>query len=258
MIEPYYKDELVTLYHGDCLEVLPQLSEKSVDMVLADLPYGITELGWDSIIDLSKLWFAYERVSVGWAAIVLFGRQPFTSQLVMSKSSWYRDEWIWEKDRAVGHLDAERRPMRAHENVLIFGKQRPRFFPQKTEGHPPTNRQGGSVGNLPSMLRDGLVPSTKYGQTDRFPRTVQRFDVPNGDLRGLHPTLKPIDLCKFFIKTYSLDNETILDNTCGAGTTLVAAKQLGRKAIGIEIEEKYCETAARRLQQEMSIAANSA
>ena len=240
-------DEII---HGDCLEVMPSIPDKSIDMILCDLPYGTTACKWDTIIPFEPLWKQYERVIKDNGAIVLTASQPFTSALVMSNPKLFRYEWVWEKDRATGFLDAKKRPMRAHENICVFYKSLPTYNPQKTKGHKPTNKpQKDALGNLEELLRGGLRAGNGGGQTDRYPRDVIKVNMPNHGEMGLHPTQKPVALFEYLIKTYTNKGETVLDNCIGSGTTAIAAYNTNRHYIGIEKEEKCVNIARERIRQ---------
>lgn len=225
------------LFEGDCLDVMPSLPSGSVDLVLADLPYGTTQNKWDSIIPLEPLWREYWRLCGG--AVVLTASQPFSSSLVNSQTSRFQCEWVWEKNKASGHLNVKRAPMRAHEVALVFAARQPTYNPQMTEGHAPANavpRRGGDSPNYGAQK-----PSGKYGgSTLRYPRSVLQFPVVNNDdPEKRHPTQKPVPLFEYLIRTYTNPGDTVLDNTMGSGTTGVAAANTGRAFIGIERDPTY-------------------
>lgn len=243
----YYQDDYVTLYHGDCLEVMNSLPGLRVDMVLADPPYGTTRNKWDSILDLQLMWAGYDLLTKPNAAIVLTSQTPFDKVLGASNLDELRYEWIWEKTTATGHLNAKRMPMKAHENILVFYKSLPTYNPQKTSGHKPVNsytkhqEDGTNYGRTKVGVSGG-------GSTDRYPRSVLTFPTDK-QKAALHPTQKPVALMEYLIKTYSNPGEIILDNCAGSGSTLVAAAKQGRKAVGIERDERYCEIIAKRCAQ---------
>jgi len=244
----YYQDDYVTLYHGDCLEVMPTLSAAGADMILADLPYGTTRNKWDSIIDLSRLWENYARVAKDNAAIVLTAQSPFDKVLGVSNLEHLRYEWIWEKTTATGHLNAKRAPMKAHENVLVFYKNAPTYNPQMTTGHAPVNAytkhqdDGSNYGATKAGISGG-------GSTERYPRSVLEF-ATDKQKEALHPTQKPLALMAYLIRTYTNPGDAVLDNCAGSGSTLIAARRQGRKAVGIEMDEAYCEVIAKRIENE--------
>lgn len=229
---------------GDCMQVMPLLEASSVDLVLCDLPYGTTQNKWDSVIPLPPLWTEYRRVCTG--AIVLTASQPFTSALVLSNPSAFRHDWVWEKNKASGHLNAKRRPMRSHEDILVFCEKAPLYSPQMSDGHEP----GHYAKRAAQSSNYGAAASTEYGgSTLRYPRTVLRFAVVNNDdPRKTHPTQKPVALMEYLILTYSNAGSVVLDNTMGSGTTGVACANTGRKFIGIEQDQHYYDTACRRIE----------
>ncbi len=245
MIKPYYQEKDIVIYCGDCLETMPELPDKAVDMILADLPYGTTACNWDTVIPFEPLWTQYKRLIKDNGAIVLTASQPFTSALVMSNLEMFKYEWVWDKKTSIGHLFANKKPMRGHENICIFYKKQPPYNPIKTLGKTYKRPK-------PSKCWNGMQEFKKTETVSngmRFPRTL--IEISNADqTERKHPTQKPVALFEYLIRTYTNEEDTVLDNVMGSGTTLVAAKQLGRKSIGIEIEEKYCEIAVRRLSQE--------
>lgn len=232
---------------GNCLEVMPTLHEQSVDLILADLPYGTTRCSWDSIIPLEPLWAEYRRICRG--PILLFAQTPFDKVLGASNLPMLRYEWIWEKTNATGHLNAKRAPMKAHENLLVFYERQPTYNPQMTSGHArktATKRGDGSPVYGKQNL-DGIV----YDSTQRYPRSVQTF-ASDKQRSKLHNTQKPLDLCEYFIRTYSNAGDLVLDNCMGSGTTGVAAMREGRKFIGIESDPAIFAVAESRLHGAMA------
>ncbi len=225
---------------GDCLQVMPTLESGSIDMVLTDLPYGTTQSPWDSIIPFEPMWREFERLCKG--PILLFASQPFAAALVMSNPRAFRHEWIWEKNKASGHLNAKRRPLLAHESVLVFGNAA-LYQPQMTAGHRPMNayRQTSNGSCYGSTKR----PSGG-GSTLRYPRSVQRFPIVNNDdPQKAHPNQKPTAWLEYLICTYSLEGATVLDATMGAGSTGVACANTGRGFVGIERDETFFAAAER-------------
>ena len=233
------------LHCGDCLEIMKTIPDNHIDMVFCDLPYGTTKNSWDEIIPFDKLWEQYNRIVKDNGAIVLTSQQPFTSKLIISNINDFRYEWIWEKNKATGHLNANKMPMKSHENICIFYRKLPTYNPQKTTGHQPFNavKPKENIPQPKEYRNYGHVAKT-FGNdgntTDRFPRTVQEFPVVNNDdpLKW-HPTQKPVELIEYFIKTYSNENDVILDNCMGSGSTGIACKNINRNFIGIEKDEKY-------------------
>ncbi len=244
-----YKDEWVKLLQGDCLEVMDKMIEKGikVDAIITDPPYGTTACSWDSVIPFKDMWERINNLIKDNGAICLFSSQPFTSLLVMSNLKMFKYEWIWEKDAGSNFATVKYQPMKEHENILVFGKNKLNYYPIMQE------RIGSRKGKETTTIDSGRKDSV-YGTQEgigklkvnklRNPRSIQRFNRE----RGLHPTQKPVKLMEYLINTYTKENEVILDFTCGSGSTLVAAKNLNRKCIGIELEEKYCEIAKQRLE----------
>jgi len=231
----------VKLLEGNCLDILPTLESGSVDMILADLPYGTTNCKWDSPIDLQRLWPEYRRICKG--AIVLFAQTPFDKVLGASNIRELRHEWIWEKGNATGHLNANRAPMKAHENILVFAVGGYTYNPQRTTGHARKVSTKKRRDDCPVYNEHDRTP---YDSTSRYPRSVQKFssDKQRG---GKHPTQKPFALCEYLIRTYSNPGDTVLDNVMGAGTTGVAAVAAGRDFVGIELNSMFFCVARHRL-----------
>lgn len=228
---------------GDCLEVMAEIPDGSVDMILCDLPYGTTACKWDTVIPFEPLWAQYRRIAKRNAAIVLTASQPFTTALIASNMRDFKYELIWEKSKATGHALCNVRPMKAHENVLVFCGGRERYAPQKSPGKP-------------FKVRLGVVESEEFSTGsarndnvtgDRFPRSVIYFKTAESEGKSQHPTQKPVALMEYLIRTYSREGETVLDNCMGSGTTGVACVQTGRRFIGIEREPKYFAIASERI-----------
>jgi site-specific DNA-methyltransferase (adenine-specific) len=245
-VTPYYERDGITIYHARCEDVLPTLETASVDLVLTDPPYGTTECRWDAVIPLEPMWAELLRVAKPDAAIMLFSAQPFTSALVMSNPDMFRYEWVWEKPCATGFLDANKRPLRAHENVCVFYREQPTYNPQRVPGPPNHSRNVRGMAHREIYGAHRNTPSDESGL--KYPRSVLQVGK-HSSTESLHPTQKPYPLMVYLTVTYSWPEQTVLDFACGSGTTLVAARNLQRRAIGIEIEERYCEIAARRLEQ---------
>ncbi len=240
------------IWCGDCLELMNDIPDKSVDMILCDLPYGSTKCRWDVIIPFEPLWKHYERIIKDNGAILLFAQTPFDKVLGCTNLELLRYEWIWEKTQATGFFNAKKMPMKAHENILVFYKNLPTYNPQKTEGHKPINSytKVADIQNKTSVYGKVKTDVSGGGETDRYPRSVQIFssDKQKTKLDGtIHPTQKPVALCEYLIKTYTNEGDLVLDNCAGSGTTLVAAKNLNRQFIGIEKEEEYYKICLERL-----------
>lgn len=240
--------EINKIYLGDCLELIPNyVKDKSIDMILCDLPYGTTKCKWDSVIDLNKLWEQYNRVIKDNGVIVLFAQTPFDKVLGSSNLDMLKYEWIWEKTNATGHLNSKKMPMKAHENILVFYKKTPTYNPQKTSGH----KRKVSKAEHKTRCKESDVYNkgqklTSYDSTERYPRSIQLFKSDKQKSK-LHPTQKPLALIEYLIKTYTNEGDLILDNTCGSGTTGRGAKNLNRNYIMMEKEEKYYNIAVERL-----------
>lgn len=238
------------LHLGDCFDVMPTLQDRSVDMVLADLPYGTTRLPWDCDIPLEPLWKQYRRICRG--PIVLFAQTPFDKVLGASNLKALRYEWIWEKSHPTGHLNAKRAPMKAHENILVFYERQPTYNPIKTTGHvrkTATKRRD----ETQVYGRQDFAPIA-YDSTERYPRSVLQF--PSDKQRSkLHRTQKPVALCEYLIRTYTDHGAVVLDNCMGSGTTGVACQNTGRSFIGIEKDPEIFAIAQERLLSERRAAA---
>ena len=230
------------LLHGDCLEEMKKVEDKSIDMILCDLPYGTTACKWDTIIPFEPLWEQYERIIKDNGAIVLTASQPFTSALVMSNIKMFRYEWIWEKSMPVGYLDAKRKPLKCHENLCVFYKKLPTYNPQFWLSLP-YNHKGRSK-DAEQYRKVKKVAIKNNGE--RYPLSF--IKIKNNE-RRLHPTQKPVALFEYLIKTYTNEGDLVLDNCAGSGTTGVACQNTGRDFILIEREEEYCKIAEARLKQ---------
>ncbi len=246
------------IIHGDCLEVMARMPDACVDMILCDLPYGTTEAPWDSIIPLDQLWLEYVRVTKPSSSFIFTASQPFTTTLINSNSAMFKYEIIWYKTRSMGFLHAKNKPLKIHENILVFSKgttvhkgqsdTRMVYNPQMRTGFKPysktqkTDRRGKTWGG------DGRSPeqqTTIKSDGERYPVSVVEFANPNNNT--VHPTQKPVELMEWLIKTYSNPDDVILDNCAGSGTTCLAAKNTGRRFIGIEKDEEYFKIATERI-----------
>lgn len=234
------------LLQGDCLSLLPGLPDNSIDMVLADPPYGTTQCKWDSVIDLAAMWRELERVCKPNAAIVMTAAQPFTAQLVCSNMGMFRYEIIWEKGNATGFLNAKKQPLRAHESVLVFYRQQPTYNPQMTHGHNRKTALRVDRGVKPSDVYGGQAGVTSYDSTSRYPRSVQFFSSDK-QRTNLHPTQKPVALMEWLIRTYTEPGDRVLDFCMGSGTTGVACINTDREFIGMEMDAEIFQVAASRI-----------
>lgn len=246
MTVPALKHSSGELWMGDCLNLMARIPDGSVDMVLCDLPYGTTQNKWDSVIPFEPLWQHYWRVCRPGAAVVLTAAQPFTSATVMSQVKRFKYDWVWDKVKGTGHLNAKKRPMRNHEHVLVFGKDQTIYNPQKTTGHErkvsfrASHLQTGSYGQMGENL---------YDSTERYPRSIQVFSTDTQN-SSIHPTQKPVALFEYLIKTYTNPGMTVLDNCAGSGTTAIAAHNTGRRWLCIEREPAYYLAAMQRILSE--------
>jgi DNA modification methylase len=237
------------IWHGDCLDLMRNIPDGSIDMILADLPYGTTACKWDEIIPFNELWKQYERIIKPNRAIVLTASQPFTSALVMSNLKMFKYEWIWEKSKASNFLLAKKQPLKAHENILVFANGTPNYYPQKTQGKP--YYRGGIKEKHDNPEVSNNIPNyhshiIKSEDGLRLPRSVQYFRTAEFDGK-FHPTQKPIALFEYLIKTYTNEGELVLDNAAGSGTTAIACLKTKRQFIVIEKEEKYYTAILKRI-----------
>lgn len=235
---------MIQLFKGDCLEEMKKIESGSIDAIITDPPYGTTACKWDSVIPFDLMWKELNRIIKPNGAIVLFGSEPFSSALRMSNIKNYKYDWIWDKRMKVGMLNCKRMPLRQHEDILIFNAKNV-YNPQMTKG----------------KFRNKKIQPTKdfqtYGQLkkpidnfndDYYPSSIIEFS--NAKQKGkLHPTQKPVALMEYLIKTYTNENETVLDFTMGSGTTGVACKNTNRNFIGIEQDENYFKIAEERINQ---------
>lgn len=236
---------------GECLEVMASLPDKSIDMILCDLPYGITDNEWDTVIPYDKLWEQYKRLIKDKGAIVLTATTPFDKHLAMSNIKWFKHEWVWVKDNITNFLNARREPLRKHEYVLVFCKTSPKYNPQMIKGLPYTQKQGTTTSNYRLDKRKPKTePQITVNDGTRYPDTILEVKRDVGSGGKLHPTQKPVALFEYLIRSYSDAGDIVLDNCVGSGTTAVAAKNTGRRYLGIEMNEKYADIARQRLIQE--------
>jgi hypothetical protein len=240
-VKPYYQDDLTTLYRGDCLKVMAQLEAHSFDAVICDEPYGTTACAWDSPIPFDAMWSNLKRLAKPRGTIVLFGSQPFTSALVMSNPGMFKYSWVWDKRCVTGFLDANRKPMKRHEDILIFANERAVYNPIMRTGV--FRNKGGAKR---SDVYGRYERTSRHCNDQYYPTSI--IEIHNSDQRAkLHPTQKPLDLMEYLVKTYTNEGDMILDFTCGSGSTLRAAKNLKRRSVGIELLEEYCQVTVKRL-----------
>lgn len=237
------------LLHGDCLELMKDIDDKSIDMILCDLPYGTTACKWDSVIPFEPLWEQYKRIIKDNGAIVLFGSEPFSTALRQSNLKMFKYDWIWEKEQGANFMLCKCQPYKVHEIISVFSKKRHVYHPQMTEGKPYISGKGTS-----GEITGNVVKVQKKNKGTRYPRSVQKFNTDKN--RGsLHPTQKPVALLEYLIKTYTNEGDIVLDNCMGSGSTGVACVNTGRKFIGIELEEKYFNIAKERIRQSQEMLA---
>ena len=238
------------LYKGDCLEVMKLIPSGSIDAIITDPPYGTTACKWDSVIDFELMWEQLNRIIKPNGAIVLTASQPFTSALVMSNPNMFKYCMVYEKTKASNYLQAKKQIMKYHEDICVFYNKQCTYNPQMVKGEPykKTHRNGNKEGAVYSKdtRKNGDI---FINDGKRYPSSIIKFKNPSG--RGqLHPTQKPVALMEYLIKTYTNENETVLDFTMGSGTTGVAAKNLNRNFIGIEMDENYFKIATERINKE--------
>ena len=238
--------ELNKIYNEDCLEGMKRIPDKSVDMILCDLPYGTTACKWDTIIPFEPLWEQYKRVIKDNGAIVLTATNPFSSVLITSHLKGFKHEWIWQKEKGVGFQVAKYRPMQEHEHVLIFTRngERVNYYPIKEKRDKAIKINGASSKSGSSPLAHLNNINKTY--TDKYPTSIKRFKRDNSKV---HPTQKPVALMEYLINTYTVEGETVLDNCMGSGTSAIACMNTGRNFIGFELDETYFNLANERIAQ---------
>lgn len=261
IIEDYITDEII-LYYGDCLDKMNNIDDNSIDLILCDLPYGSTKCKWDTVIDIEQLWKHYKRIiKKPSGVIVLFGQQPFTSKLISSNYDWFKYNLIWKKNKTTQFLLANYRPMKCTEDICVFSKGGAAAA-SRLKGNMTYNPQGlipvninkkNSAKRIGKMLNqihhlgenNKLISNTEYTQKfTNYPNELIEFDI---EYDTSHETQKPVKLIEYLIKTYSNENETVLDNTMGSGTTGIGCINTNRKFIGIELEKKYYDLSKNRI-----------
>jgi DNA modification methylase len=243
--------ELNRIYNEDCLGGMERIPDNSVDMVLCDLPYGTTHCKWDSIIPFEPLWGQYERVIKENGAIVLFGCEPFTSTLICSNLNIFKYNWIWQKNKCTGFLNAKRQPLNDHETISVFYKKQCTYTPQMTVADKIYKRGFVVRSKAKNIQQSDIYGAQKnFLQVDsgfRYPKRIQYFNN-NFTQEQLHPTQKPVPLFEYLIRTYTNEGETVLDNCIGSGTTAIACINTNRNYIGFELDKHYCDIANERIQ----------
>ena len=239
---------MIQLRKGDCLELMRDIPDKSIDAIICDLPYGTTACKWDSIIPLEPLWQQYKRIVKDNGAIVLTASQPFTTRLISSNYEMFHHEIIWNKRFAANYAQAKTHPQKIHESILVFGIK-PKYYPQMILRDKPIKKGKNSGAEMYGGV-SGLGRADYVGKvyTHKYPETIIEYSS-RAEKRGLHPTQKPVALLEYLIKTYTNEGETVLDNTMGSGTTGVACVNTNRGFIGMELDDKYFEIAKERIEK---------
>lgn len=250
-------DEMLNqIFNENCLEGMKRIPDKSIDMILCDLPYGTTACQWDSIIPLEALWAQYKRITKDNGAIVLFGSQPFTSLLVASNLQWFKYAWVWEKNRATGHVHAKNKPMKIHEDICVFSSGTT-VHASQSANRMTYNPQGLEVLKTPVIRKrndagdDAVMSARKSHRPTQqthsgYPTSIIRSSIPMNEER-IHPTQKPVDLCELLVNTYTHEGQIVLDNCMGSGTTAVACLNAGRKYIGFEQDKNIYQKSLKRI-----------
>jgi len=240
-----------SLWFGDCLELMKKIPNKSINLIYCDLPYGTTQCKWDEVIPFNEMWKECKRVLMDYGTIVFHAQNPFTSALIMSNPKMFKYTWVWEKSKATGFLNSKIRPLVAHEDIVVFAKNKPPYNPQMTEGcaynkgvrkEQTLNDVYGSFDQV-EVKSDGL----------RYPRSVQYFKTAESEGKTWHKTQKPLELVKYIIETYTNVGEIVLDFTCGSDTTGIASFELGRKSISIENDIDIYKIAKKRREEKKII-----
>ena len=237
----------IDLYNGDCLQLMKNIPDKSIDMILCDLPYGSTDCKWDMVIPFDKLWQQYNRIIKDNGAILLFGIEPFSSAVRYSNLKMYKYDWYWHKSMCSNFLNAKIQPFFKVETISVFYKKKPTYNPEMKEGKPykdirSTSHTGSQNDRYEKIIRQDII-----NKGVRYPDNLIEF--PNGNNKNVHPTQKPTPLLEYLIKTYTNENDLVLDNCMGSGSTGVACKNTNRNFIGIELDENYFNIAKKRIEE---------
>lgn len=233
---------MIELMHGDCLDLMKDIPDGSIDMILCDLPYGTTACKWDTVIPFEPLWEEYNRIIKSNGAIVLFGSEPFSTELRHSNLKRYKYDWVWNKKLAGNGILAKRQPLKIHENVMVFNTTT--YYPQKVKG-----KMRKKMGLKESEITGGNSVAAEYMNDEYYPQSIQEFSIANLRRGRLHPTQKPVELLEYLVKTYTNPGEVVLDNCMGSGSTGVACVNTGRSFIGMELDEGYFEIAKNRIEE---------
>ncbi len=238
----------VDLKLGDCLDVMPDIPTGSVDMILADTPYGTTACKWDAVIPLEPMWEQLKRIIKTNGAIVMTASQPYTTTLIASNMKMFKYCWVWGKGRGSNYLQAKKQPLKYHEDICVFYANQCTYNPQKTKGKLYKKVQRSNNKETSPYRKDTREIGHVSISDERYPESVIDFPTAAGNSSQLHPTQKPVALMVYLIKTYTNENETVLDFTMGSGTTGVACVKMGRKFIGIELDPEYFAIAEKRIE----------
>lgn len=243
---------MINIKQGDCLELMKDIPDESIDMILCDLPYGTTRNKWDTVIPFDELWKQYNRIIKKHGAILLFGQELFMAKLILSNDKNFRYTLIWDKVLTTGHLNANRMPLRSHETIVVFYKHLPTYNPQKTLGNP-NHGVGSSIGKHPKSNNNygkyNVKDSDKTGM--KFPKSIITFEKTHPSI-SVHPTQKPVSLLEYLIRTYTNSDDSVLDNCMGSGSTGVACVNTNRNFIGIELDCDYFKTAEQRINETLN------
>ena len=233
------------IYNMDCLEGMKAIPDKSIDLILCDLPYGTTACSWDNIIPFEPLWEQYERIIKDNGAVVLTASQPFSSALVMSNPKLFRYEWVWDKKNPTNFAMAKKQPLKYHETILVFAKKQTEYYPIKWRGKP--NHKQGLLKNDQQSEVYGKIKRTKDNLSGmKYPRSIIEISKHSSQ-GGLHPTQKPVALFEYLVKTYTNEGDVVLDNCMGSGTTAIACLNTNRNYIGFELDKNYFDIANERI-----------
>tara|TARA_R100001440_G_scaffold4923_2_gene10841 strand:+ start:1171 stop:1908 length:738 start_codon:yes stop_codon:yes gene_type:complete len=239
---------MINLRKGECLEVMKSIKTGSIDAIITDPPYGTTACKWDSVIPFEPMWEQLNRIIKPNGAIVLFGSEPFSSALRMSNIKNYRYDLIWNKKRSAGFLNANRMPLKQHENISLFYKKQPTYNPQKYIDKP-YNKTKYNGRDMKENVLGSYVKKESKNNGERFPKSILKFSQNWSRQQQIHPTQKPVTLMEYLIKTYTNENETVLDFTMGSGSTMLACQNTNRNGIGIEMDENYFKIAEQRIKE---------
>jgi DNA modification methylase len=247
---------MIELHHGDCLEIMPSIPDKSIDMILCDLPYGTTACKWDTIIPFDKLWEQYERIIKPNGAIALFSSEPFGTYLRISNIKYYRYDIIWDKETGNGSVLCHKRPLKQFEKINVFYKNQPTYNPQMIERDKSKYRTPRDMSKWKDSITETMgikrINPVNYDENKKYPTDILKYNCKEAELNSkykIHPTQKPVSLIGNLVMTYTNEGETVLDNCMGSGTTGVACRNLNRNFIGIEKDEKYFEIAKKRINE---------